>query len=106
MGCFDELWFDFPIYGRSVAAGQATLPSVIAKQVQKWRCVPIANWVRNAMFIEGCEAEWEALPPPPPPLTVGVDGGYVRGREGKNRKFGNFEVIVGKSMPGEGQGPT
>lgn len=60
----------------------------------------------QSMFIEGCQAEWDALPPPPPPLTVGVDGGYIRGREGKNRKFGNFEVIVGKSMPGEGQGPN
>ena len=58
------------------------------------------------IFIEGCQAEWEALPPPAPPLTVGVDGGYVRGREGKDRRFGNFEVIVGKSMPAPGQGPN
>jgi len=33
------------------------------------------------------------------PLTVGVDSGYIRGREGKDRRFGNFEIIVGKSMP-------
>ncbi len=57
-------------------------------------------------FIEGYQAEWDALPPPAPPLTVGVDGGYIHGRESKNRKFGNFEVIVGKSIPGEGQGPN
>lgn len=60
----------------------------------------------RSMFIEGCQAEWDALPPPAAPLTVGVDGGYIRGREGKDRRFGNFEVIVGKSMPGEGQGPN
>ena len=58
------------------------------------------------IFIEGCQAEWEALPPPAPPLTVGGDGGYVRGREGKDRRFGNFEVIVGKSIPAPGQGPN
>lgn len=58
----------------------------------------------RSMFIEGCQAEWDALPPPSAPLTVGVDGGYIRGREGKDRKFGNFEVIVGKSMPGAGAG--
>lgn len=60
----------------------------------------------KSMFTLGYQAEWEALPAPPAPLTVGVDGGYIRGREGKNRKFGNFEVIVGKSIPGEGQGPN
>lgn len=56
----------------------------------------------RSTFIEGCQAEWEASPPPP--LTVGVAGGYVLGREGQNRRFGNFEVIVGKSMTGAGQG--
>lgn len=85
--------------------GKPLCPSVISKQVQKVAVRADSELgEERAMFIEGCEAEWEALPPPPPPLTVGVDGGYVRGREGKNRKFGNFEVIVGKSMPGEGQG--
>lgn len=54
------------------------------------------------MFVEGCPALWGALPEPDAPITVGLDGGYVHGREGKNRKTGCFEVIVGKSMPGEG----
>lgn len=54
------------------------------------------------MFIEGCQYEWEALPHPDAPLTVGIDGGYVRGRDGDNRKAGNFEIIVGKSMPQQG----
>jgi hypothetical protein len=39
------------------------------------------------------------LPPPPPPLTVGIDGGYVRDWEDKRT---HFEVIVGKSMSEEG----
>ncbi len=50
------------------------------------------------MFIEGCEREWEELPRPDEPLTVGIDGGYVHARDGDNRKAGWFEVIVGKSM--------
>lgn len=54
------------------------------------------------MFVEGCPAMWAALPQPDAPITVGLDGGYVRAREGKNRKAGCFEVIVGKSMPTEG----
>lgn len=46
------------------------------------------------MFIEGCPREWAALPDPAAPLTVGLDGGYVHGRAGANRKAGTFEVIV------------
>ena len=56
----------------------------------------------QVMFIEGCERDWEALPDPDEPLTVGIDGGYVHAREGENRKAGWFEVIVGKSMPDKG----
>ena len=56
----------------------------------------------QATFIEGCPSQWAALPPPTAPLTVGIDGGYVREREGKNRKAGPFEIIVGKSIPGGG----
>jgi hypothetical protein len=52
-------------------------------------------------FIEGCPREWNDLPIPDAPLTVGLDGGYVQARQGKNRKAGSFEVIVGKSMTAE-----
>jgi hypothetical protein len=46
-------------------------------------------------FVEGCPADWETLPIPDGPLTVGIDGGYVRDWDEKN---GHFEVIVGKSI--------
>ena len=45
-------------------------------------------------FIEGCPRDWANLPAPDGPLTVGIDGGYVRG----NHKQENFEVIAGKSI--------
>ncbi len=28
-------------------------------------------------FIDGCELDWEQLPRPDMPLTVGLDGGYL-----------------------------
>ena len=56
----------------------------------------------RAMFVDGCQAEREALPPPDGPLTIGIDGGYVRGREGKSRTEGHFEVIAGKSIGFDG----
>lgn len=51
-------------------------------------------------FIDCSQSQWEALPKPDIPITVGIDGGYVHGREDKNCKAGCFEVIVGKSMQG------
>jgi hypothetical protein len=53
-------------------------------------------------FIEGCQRDWDALPRPDGPLTVGIDGGYVHARDGDNRKAGWFELIVDKSVPAEG----
>jgi hypothetical protein len=45
-------------------------------------------------FIDSCPAQWSRLPIPDGPLTVGIDGGYVRSQ----RKQGWFEVIAGKSL--------
>src|SRR5438094_2768647 len=46
-------------------------------------------------FIEGCPRDWGNLPIPHGPITVGIDGGYVRDWEAKKS---NLEVIVRKSM--------
>jgi hypothetical protein len=46
-------------------------------------------------FVDGCPADWERLPIPDGPITVGIDGGYVRYWEAKKQQF---EVIVGKSI--------
>jgi hypothetical protein len=55
----------------------------------------------QSAFSEGCQRDWDALPRPNGPLTVGLDGGYVHGRDERQRKAGTFEVIVGKSMASE-----
>lgn len=47
---------------------------------------------------EGGPRDWAALPPPEGEIVVGVDGGYVHGRE-KRGEAGHFEVLVGRSMP-------
>jgi hypothetical protein len=43
---------------------------------------------------EGSEDDWEQQPLPDGPITVGIDGGYVRAAH----KQGCFEVIAGKSV--------
>jgi hypothetical protein len=50
----------------------------------------------QASFIEGCPAQWRELPIPEGRIVVGLDGGYVRNWEDRT---GNFELIVGRSMP-------
>ncbi len=43
-------------------------------------------------LFEGTDDEWAAQPTPDGPMTVGIDGGFVRAR----RKAGFFEVIAAK----------
>ena len=53
-------------------------------------------------FIAGCAKDWAKQPPPGPPLTVGLDGGYVHASDQKSRTEGWFEVIAGKSVRTDG----
>ncbi len=57
----------------------------------------------QAVFIDGCPAEWAKLPRPDLPLVVGLDGGYVHSAHQLSRRDGWFEVIAGKAMPADGQ---
>lgn len=45
--------------------------------------------------LDGCPREWAALPKPGKPIVLGIDGGYLRSWDEKNR---HFEVVVGKSL--------
>ncbi len=36
-------------------------------------------------FIDGCQREWDKLPPPRPPLIVGLDGGFIHAKDQKSR---------------------
>ena len=49
---------------------------------------------RQLNRFEGSEQEWKRQPLPDGPITVGIDGGYVRAAH----KQGWFEVIAGKSV--------
>jgi hypothetical protein len=50
----------------------------------------------RVFFIDGCERDWEELPRPELPLTVGIDGGYVDSCEQKGSKDGRFEGLCCK----------
>ena len=54
------------------------------------------------MFIRGCQRDWDVLPRPDLPLTVGLDGGCVHSSQQRSRRDGWFEVIAGKSVLTDG----
>ena len=49
----------------------------------------------QGVYIQGCPRDWGELPIPDGPLTVGIDGGYVKAQ---GMAQGVFEVIAGKSI--------
>ena len=49
--------------------------------------------------LAGCLGECAGLPPPPPPITVGIDGGYLRDWDHKHT---HFVAIVGETVPSDG----
>lgn len=97
-------WSSLMSYGLTVDLLEEILPlnTNVASALSNTQKVAerIENELKDEkiMFIEGCEREWNKLPEPEEPLAVGIDGGYIRGRDKENRKAGCFEVIVGKSM--------
>src|SRR5271157_4917071 len=38
-------------------------------------------------FIDGCQREWDRLPPPGPPLIVGLDGRFIHAKDQKSRAW-------------------
>jgi hypothetical protein len=53
-------------------------------------------------FIEAVPRIGQSNRPPEPPLTVGLDGGYVHASDQKSRTEGWFELIAGKSVQTDG----
>ena len=49
----------------------------------------------QVIFINGCQLDWDKLPPADDPITVGIDGAYIK--QWKKRKK-HFEVITGRSI--------
>ncbi|AIL13663.1 hypothetical protein IM40_10960 (plasmid) [Candidatus Paracaedimonas acanthamoebae] len=95
-------WASYISYERTAALMQDVLP-VHATQ----NAVTVRNHLHKVakrqerelegkpLCLSGCANDWAKLPKPDKPLTVGIDGGYVRSWRDKQT---NFEVIVGKSF--------
>ena len=99
----ESKWASLTTYGMSVKLLQDVLPFD-----EPLEAVTIRNHIFNLAerledelgdeqwtFIEGCPRDWGELPTPDGPLTVGIDGGYVKAQ---GTEQGWFEVIAGKSI--------
>lgn len=102
-------WAALMSYGLDVRLLEEVLPleashSTIHRQVQQ-----VAQRLEDELgeeqwaFIDGCPAQWHQLPEPEGHITVGMDGGYLAGRDDDRRRAGSFEVIAGKSITADGQ---
>jgi hypothetical protein len=95
-------WAALVSYGVTAQLLQDVLPidNVLAPCTIREHVFTVAERLEQALgeeqwsFIDSCPAEWSRLPIPDGPLTVGIDGGYVRAQG----KQGWFEVIAGKSL--------
>ncbi len=96
-------WAALTSYGTSVKLLQDVLPLDEPLQTVTIRnhVFTLAERLEDALgdehssFIEGCPRDWGELPIPDGPLTVGIDGGYVKAQGSAQ---GWFEVIAGKSI--------
>src|SRR5215813_2615059 len=81
----DVLPFDEPLEAVTIRNHVCTLAERLEKELGEER----------GSSIEGCPRDWGELPSPDRPLTVGIDGGYVKAQ---GLEQGWFEVIAGKSI--------
>ena len=95
-------WASLVSYGLTVDALTDFLPLEVTLDVKtvRYDTLKVAERCEAELgeeqgsFIDGCPRDWGNLPIPDGPITVGIDGGYVRDWEAKKH---HFEVIVGKS---------
>jgi hypothetical protein len=99
----ESKWSSLASYGLTVKALKDFLPldATLTINTVRHDTLKVAERLEAELgeeqwsFIDGCPRDWAKLPIPDGPLTVGIDGGYVRDWDAKKR---NFEVIVGKSI--------
>ncbi|MEM6486476.1 MAG: ISKra4 family transposase [Pseudomonadota bacterium] len=95
-------WASLMSYGMTVDLLKDVLPvsnSLSGETVRHHLCKTAgrmeAELQDQPRFVSGCPNQWAELPRPDKPMTVGVDGGYVRDCRQKKT---NFEVIIGKAF--------
>jgi hypothetical protein len=100
-------WASLVSYGLTVKALQDFLPvdtrlnamSVRRDTLSVARRLEVELGPEPVFPLAGCPGECAGLPAPPAPITVGIDGGYLRHWQ---RKQTHFVAIVGELVPTDG----
>ncbi|MGD9108310.1 MAG: ISKra4 family transposase [Gammaproteobacteria bacterium] len=95
-------WASLMSYGLTSALLKDILPishtqnaATVRNHLQKIAKLQESELENKPNSLSGCPRDWGNLPKPDKPMTVGIDGGYVRNWHQKNT---NFEIIAGKSF--------
>ena len=94
-------WSSLVSYGMTVEALTDFLPldAALAINTVRHDTLKVAERLEAELgdeqwsFIDGCPRDWAALPIPDGPITVGIDGGYVRhwcDKKGLDHGIGHF----------------
>jgi hypothetical protein len=94
----ESKWSSLASYGLTIKAFKDFLPLDVTLAINTVRhdTLKVAERLEAELgeeqwsFIDGSPRDWAKLPIPDGPITVGIDGGYVRSWEAKKK---NFEVI-------------
>jgi hypothetical protein len=87
-------WASLVSYGVTIDLLEEVLPihvsqtSLIRQVQQVAKRLEDELGEEQACFIDGCQRDWDRLPIPDGPLTVGIDGGYVHARDGDREQGG------------------
>jgi hypothetical protein len=103
----ESKWSSLVSYGLTVKALGEFLPVDAALNTSSVRrdTLRVARRLETALGPEpvfplaGCSDDCASLPPPPEPITVGLDGGYLRHWQHKQT---HFVAIVGEAVPADG----
>lgn len=85
-------WASLMSYGLTIDKLEEVLPLHCSATSLKRHTQEVAKRLEEGLGAEeetwlyGIPMMWDQMPEPEPPLTVGIDGGYVHAREGDNRK--------------------
>jgi len=95
-------WASLMSYGLTAKLLQDVLPvsstqnaATVRNHLHKTAELQEKELEKKPEYLTGCPRDWGNLPTPGKPMTVGIDGGYVRNWHHKNT---NFEIIAGKSF--------
>jgi hypothetical protein len=91
----DEVKVQYSILKKIVPIGETENAATIRNHLHNIAKKQEKELEGKPEYISYCQNELDTLPKPGKPITVGIDGGYLKNWKNRNN---NFEIIAGKSF--------